>query len=246
MERVSESLRSEMAPTGVLRAGNNVGNPVIAQRDPQGGDPRGVGPALAALVAKQLEVPLRYVVFDTAGKLADAAKEKAWDVAFLAVDPARALDIEFTAPYAHIEGTYLVTEESPLRNLADFDRAGAKIAVGKKTAYDLFLSREIKHAQIVRAESSQAAIDLYLQGGIDAVAGVRQLLAAVATQRPGFRVIEGSFMVIRQAAGVPRGRPLAAHYLADFIEAAKASGFVARALRESGVSDVSVAPARDA
>jgi len=246
MGGISESLRCEMAPTGVLRAGINLGNPVIAQRDAQGGDPRGVGPALAALLAKQLDVPVRYIVFETAGKLADAVKEKAWDVAFLAIDPARAVDIEFTAPYVHIEGTYLVAEQSPLRALVDFDRAGIKIAVGQKTAYDLFLSRELKHAQIIRAESSQAAVALYLRGGIDAVAGVRQPLVAVAAEHHGFRVIDGSFMVIRQAAGVPRGRPMSAHYLSDFIEAAKASGFVARALRESGVSDVTVAPARAA
>jgi polar amino acid transport system substrate-binding protein len=138
----------------------------------------------------------------------------------------------------------MVPRESMLREVADFDREGLKIAVGLKTAYDLFLSRELEHAQIVRAESSLAAIDLYLKGGLDAVAGVRQPLAAAAAKHPGLRVIEGSFMVIRQAAGVPRGRPGAAHYLSEFIEEAKASGFVARALQESGVADVSVAPAR--
>ena len=241
---MAESLRTEMAPTGVLRAGINVGNPVIAQRDPGGGDPRGVGPALAGLLAKRLDVPVRYVIFETAGKLADAAKEKAWDVAFLAIDPARAVDIEFTDAYVDIEGTYMVPRESTLREVADFDREGLKIAVGLKTAYDLFLSRELEHAQIVRAESSLAAIDLYLKGGLDAVAGVRQPLATAAAKHPGLRVIEGSFMVIRQAAGVPRGRRGAARYLAEFIEEAKASGFVARALQESGVADVSVAPAR--
>ena len=243
MKEVTNSFRSEMAPTGTLRAGINVGNPVIAQLDAQGGDPRGVGPALAALLAKQLDVPVRYVVFETAGKLADAAKEKAWDVAFLAIDPGRAVDIEFTDAYVNIEGTYMVAKESPLQEPADFDREGMKIAVGLKTAYDLFLSRELKHAQLVRAETSLAAIELYLKGGLDAVAGVRQPLVAAAAKHPGLRVIEGSFMVIRQAAGVPRDRPGAARYLADFIEEAKASGFVARALRESGVSDVAVARA---
>ena len=235
-----------MAPTGVLRAGINIGNPVIAQRDAQGGNPRGVGPALAALLAKQVGVPVRYVVYETAGRLADGAKDKDWDVAFLAIDPARAIDIEFTAAYVHIEGTYMVASESPMNDVADFDREGLKIAVGLKTAYDLFLSRELKRSQLVRAESSAAAIDLYMNGGLDAVAGVRQPLETSAAKHRGFRVIKGSFMVIRHAAGVPRGRPAAARYLADFIEEAKASGFVARALRESGVADVTVAPPRDA
>ena len=244
MERVTQALRSEMAPTGVLRAGINVGNPVIAQRDAQGGDPRGVGPALAALLAKQLELPVRYVVYETAGKLADGAKDKAWDVAFLAIDPARAVDIEFTAAYVHIEGAYMVPRGSSLRDVAEFDREGVKIAVGLKTAYDLYLTRELKHAQLVRAESSPAAIERFLEGRIDAMAGVRQPLETAAAKRPGLRIIEGSFMVIRQASGVPRGRPAAARYLADFIEEAKALGFVARALRESGVADVTVAPPR--
>jgi len=244
MEGVTETLRSEMAPTGVLRAGINIGNPVIAQRDAQGGNPRGVGPALAALVARELGVPMRYLVYETAGKLADGARDNAWDVAFLAIDPARAVDIEFTAAYVHIEGTYLVARESPMRDVADFDREGVKIAVGLKTAYDLFLTRELKRAQLVRAESSAAAIDLYMNEGLDAVAGVRQPLETAAAKRSGFRVIETSFMVIRQAAGVPRGRPAAARFLADFIEEAKASGFVAGALHESGVADVTVAPPR--
>src|SRR5262249_14077287 len=162
--------------------------------------------------------------------------------AFLAIDPARAADIDFTAGYVNIEGTYMVARESPLTDVAEFDREGLKIAVGLKTAYDLFLTRELNRAQIVRAESSAAAIDLYRKGGLDAVAGVRQPLEAAAAKHPGLRVIVGSFMMIRQAAGVPRGRPAAARFLADFIEEAKASGFVAHALRESGVADVAVAP----
>ncbi len=240
---MEEALRAEFAPTGVLRAGINLGNPVIAQRDPQAGDPRGVGPGLARELARRLGVPIRFVTFETAGKLADAAKEGAWDVAFLAIDPARAIDIEFTGAYVNIEGTYMVPAESPLREIGDFDRAGLRIAVGLKTAYDLYLTREVKRAELVRAASSAAAIDLFLKGGLDAVAGVRQPLAAAAAAHPNLRVLATSFMVIRQAAGVPKGRPAAARYLAEFIEEAKASGLVARALTESGVADVSVAPA---
>jgi ABC-type amino acid transport substrate-binding protein len=149
MERMTEALRLEMAPTGVLRAGINVGNPVIAQRDAQGADPRGVGPALAARLAKQLNIAVHYVVYETAGKLADAAKDQSWDVAFLAIDPARAVDIEFTAAYVLIEGTYMVPRNSPLHDVADFDREGLKIAVGLKTAYDLFLTRTLERARLV-------------------------------------------------------------------------------------------------
>ncbi len=237
-----ETIVSELAPQGVLRAGINFGNPVIAQRDAAGGEPRGVGPALARELANRLRVPLRYVGFETAGKMADAVRDGAWDVAFLAIDPERATDIAFTDAYVHIEGTYLVREASPLRAPGDFDRDGVRIAVGLKTAYDLYLTRHLQHAQLVRAESSPAAIDRFLEHSLEAAAGVRQPLIAAAKRHQGLRVIDASFMVIRQAAGVPRERTAASAYLTAFIEEMKRSGFVARALQESGVGDVSVAP----
>lgn len=238
----SAEARSEFAPTGVLRAGINLGNPVIAQRDPDGGDPRGVGAALARELARRLGVAVKFTTYETAGKLADAVKEGAWDVAFLAIDPARATDIDFTDAYVHIEGTYLVANDSPLKRVADVDRKGMRIAVGLKTAYDLYLTREIKHAELVRSESSKAAIDQFVAEKLDAVAGVRQPLDAVAKKTAGYRVFPESFMVIRQASGVPKGRKNAAKYLAAFIEEMKSSGFVARALKESGQPDVAVAP----
>jgi len=232
----------EMAPTGVLRIGVNLGNPVIAQKDSAGGEPKGVGPALGRELARRLGVPARYVTFDTAGKMADAVREGAWDVAFLAVDPARAADIDFAPAYVHIEGTYLVREDAPWRRVAELDRKGVRIGVGLKTAYDLFLTREIAQAELVRGPSSGAAIEAFVAQGLDAAAGVRQSLAAWAAGHPGYRVLEESFMVIRQAAGVPQERPAAAAYLAAFIEEAKCGGFVARALQESGVGDVTIAP----
>jgi polar amino acid transport system substrate-binding protein len=239
---VTPSLRSEFAPTGALRAGVNFGNIVIAQKDPAGGDPRGVGPELARELARRLGVPIAYVTYDTAGKMADAVKQGAWDVAFLAGDPARASDIEFSAPYVQIEGTYLVLKDSPLKAIADVDREGVRVAVGDKTAYDLYLTRELKKAKLVRAPTSIAAVELFRAQQLDAAAGVKNPLAAIAAKDPRVRVIDGNFMVIGQAAGVPKGRGAAAKYLSDFIEEAKASGFVANALRNSGVTDATVAP----
>jgi polar amino acid transport system substrate-binding protein len=232
----------EFAPTGTLRAGINLGNPVIAQRDAGGGDPRGVGPALARELARRIGVPVRFVTYETAGKLADAARQDAWDVAFLAIDPDRAADIDFSPAYVHIEGTYMVRDASPLRAVEDVDRAGTRVAVGLKTAYDLFLTRQMCSAELVRSASSPAAIRQFLDDRLDAVAGVRQPLAAAATEHGGLRVMEGNFMVIRQASGVPKGREAAHRYLCDFIAEAKSSGFVARALAESGVAGVSTAP----
>ena len=236
-------LRKEFAPSGTLVAGVNFGNPVIAQKDPAGADPRGVGPELARELARRLGVPIKYVVYDTAGKMADAGRQGAWDVAMLAVDPARARDISFSAPYVLIEGTYMVRADSPLRRVEEFDRKGLRISVALKSAYDLYLTREIKQAELVRLATSQAAIEEFLAGKVDVVAGVRQPLNATAARVPGLRVIEGSYMSIGQASGVPKGRPAAAKYLHDFIEEMKAAGFVERRLRDSGVHDAKVAPA---
>lgn len=236
------TLRSDFAPTGTLRAGVNFGNIVISQKDPAGGEPRGVGPELARELARRLGVPITYVGYESAGKLAAAVNEGVWDVAFLADDPERANEIAFSAPYVQIEGTYAVRTESPLRQVDEFDREGLRIAVGVKTAYELYLARTIKRAELVRVGTSQEAIDLFRANRVDAVAGVKNTLDAAARKDPKMRVIEGNFMVIGQAAGVPKHRVAAARYLRDFVEEAKASGFVAEALRASGVTDATVAP----
>jgi polar amino acid transport system substrate-binding protein len=239
-----DAVRAELAPSGTLRTGINLGNPVIAQPGADGGDPRGVGPALAREVARRIGVPIRFTTYETAGKLADAVKTGAWDLAFLAIDPERAADIDFSGAYVHIEGTYMVRAGSPLRSIADVDQDGLRVAVGLKTAYDLFLSRHLQRAALVRSASSKAAIAQFMDEGLDAVAGVRQPLVAFAKASPGLRVMDESFMTIRQASGVPKGRAHARAYVASFVEEAKASGFVADALRKSGV-EASVAPAGD-
>jgi polar amino acid transport system substrate-binding protein len=237
-----ESLRAEMAPGGVLRAGVNFGNPVIAQKDPGGGAPRGVGPSLARELARRLGARIEYVTYDAAGKMADAVKQGAWDVAFLAGDPQRANEIAFSAPYVQIEGTYMVRADSPLRRVDEFDRPGMRIGVGDKSAYDLYLTRTLKEARLARFPTLAVSTAEFRSGKVDAVAGVKNALAAVVAKEPDLRVIDGNFMIIGQASGVPRNREAAARYLRDFIEEMKASGFVARALKESGVTDATVAP----
>lgn len=240
---MADHVRKEFVPHGVLRAGINLGNPVIAQADAAGGEPRGVGPALARGLAARLGVPVTFTTYDTAGKLADAVTQGAWDVAFLAIDPERAKEIAFSDAYVHIEGTYMVRADSPLRRVEDVDREGVRVAVGLKTAYDLFLTRSLRHAQLVRSPNSKTAIAQFLAEGLDAAAGVRQPLVSFAAATPGLRVMDGGFMVIRQAAAVPKGRGAALAYLDRYIEDAKASSFVARALEESGV-EAEVAPPR--
>src|SRR4051812_24376817 len=224
---VPDSLMREFAPTGTLRAGINYGNPVIVQKDPAGGAPRGVGPDLARELAKRLGVGISYVTYDTAGKLADGVRANAWDVAFLAGEPGRAQEIAFSPPYVQIDGTYMVRKGSPLNRVGDVDRPGIRVAVGNKTAYDLYLTRTLKQAELVRSPTSLDAIAAFgSDPKLDAVAGVRQTLMMAAQKDAQLRVMDDAFQVIRQASGVPRGRDQAARYLAAFIEEMKASGFV--------------------
>ena len=236
---VAPDIVRDIAPNGRLRAAMNYGNTVLVQH---GSEPRGVSPDIARELARRLGMPLDFIPYDAAGKVSADATRGVWDIAFLARDPERAKDIQFTAPYVVIEGAYLVPDNSPLKTNEDVDRAGVRISVSRASAYDLYLSRTIKQATLVRAPSPPASIELFAKERLEAVAGVKQPLVAYAASHPGYRVLPGRFMVIEQALAIPRGRPLAARYLADFIDELKASGFVAAALEKSGQRDAAVAP----
>jgi polar amino acid transport system substrate-binding protein len=233
----------DIAPTGTLRAAINLGNMVLAQKDPATGEPRGITVDLARELARRLGLPLALVPFDAAGKVFDALKTGSWDIAFLAIEPVRAAEIAFTAPYVIIEGVYLVPTDSPLRAVADVDRDGVRIAVNKGSAYDLYLTRTLKHAKLVRGESG---VDLLVQDKLEAAAGVKQPLVEYAKTHPAVRVMDGRFMEIRQAMGTPKlryeGRDAAPRYLHAFVEEMKATGFVAKALERSNQPDAAVAP----
>ena len=234
--------RSELAPSGTLRAAINFGNPILATKDPATGAPRGVSVDLSRELARRLDVPVQLVTFEAAGKVVEALKSGAWDVAFVAIDPARAVDISYSPPYVIIEGAYLVRQDSPIRSNAGVDRDGVRVAVGAGSAYDLFLSRSLKQAKIVRAPTSPAVTDLFMAQGLEVAAGVKQQLEADARRIPGLRLLDGRFMVINQAMGTPRGRDAGAKYLREFVEEMKASGFVAQALERHGIQGASVAP----
>ena len=243
MSTVAADLVKDLAPTGKLRAAINLGNMVLAQKDPATGDMRGVTVDLARELARRVGLPLELVPFDAAGKVFEALKAGAWDVAFLAIEPVRAAEIAFTAPYVIIEGVYLVPKDSPLRAVADVDRDGVRIAVNKGSAYDLYLTRTIKHAQLVRGENG---IELFVRDRLEAAAGVKQPLVEYAKTDPSVRIMDGRFMEIRQAMGAPKlryqGRDAAPRYLHAFVEEMKATGFIAEALRRSNQPDAAVAP----
>jgi polar amino acid transport system substrate-binding protein len=239
--QVQAGTARDLAPTGRLRAAINFGNPVLATRA-SNGELSGVSVDLARELARRVDLPLDLVPFDGAGKVTAAAGSDVWDIAFLAVDPRRAEEIAFTAPYVVIEGTYLVREGSPAQAIEDLDQSGTRIAVGRGSAYDLFLTRALKRATLVRAETSAEAIELFASAGLEAAAGVRQPLVTFVQGTPGYRVIPGRFMAIEQAMGTPRGRDVAWAALRGFVEEMKASGFVAAALARHNQPDAMVAP----
>lgn len=243
MTFVNDALRRVLAPTGELRVAINYGNPILAARPVGGGEPTGVSIDVAHRLAQTFGLPLKLVTVDTAGLSVKAVEDGLADVGFFAIDPVRAAQITFTAPYLIIEGCYLVREESSAQVLADVDTASQRIAVGLGSAYDLFLTREIKQATLIRAPSSPAVVDTFLEQGLEVAAGVRQQLEADRSRHPGLRLIEEPFMQIRQAMGVPRARgQQASEWLHSFVETLKAEGFIGEALKRNGISGVSIAP----
>ncbi len=243
MNSVSPDFLREIAPTGRLRAAINYGNVVLAHRNEANGELSGVTVDIARELGRRLKLEVDFVPFNNAGRVSDCAGDQVWDIGFLAIDPLRAAGIAFTSAYVIIEGSYLVRQDSPFHTLEQMDSPGTRIAVGNGAAYDLYLTRALKHAQLERAPSSAEAIDLFVQTGLEAAAGVRQPLVIYAASQPGFRVIDGSFTKIEQAMGCPKGRPAAEAYLKDYVEELKASGFIADALARHKQTDATVAPA---
>lgn len=242
---IAQDLVTSFAPSGALRASINLGNPILAHRNAASGAPGGVSVDLAGELGRRLGVAVELVVFDTAGKSVEAVTQESADVGFFAIDPARGAGIAFTAPYVLIEGCYLVRNGSPLQANDEVDRPGHVVVVGKGSAYDLFLSRELKQATIERAPTSPAVAETFVAGRADVAAGVKQQLEGDAQRIGGLRLLPGHFMVIQQAMGLPKSRgAAAADFLATFVEEMKASGFVRTALARHGVQGASVAPPR--
>jgi polar amino acid transport system substrate-binding protein len=233
-----------LAPGGRLRAAINLGNPILAATDPATGRARGVSVDLAQALAERLGVPLDTIEFPAATKSVDAVTGGVADIGFFAIDPLRGAEIAFTDAYVLIEGAYLVRADSPCRANEDVDRAGTTVVVGKGSAYDLFLTRELKAASFLRVSGAAEVVQTLRAGGADVAGGIRQVLVEVAAQDPGLRTLPGRFMVIRQAMGLARTRgPAAEAALRAFVEDAKASGFVAEAMARHAVAGASVAPA---
>ena len=242
MANIQEILK-DLAPTGKLRASINVGNPILAKRDGVGTLPYGVSIDLSNQLGKELNTEVELVVFEAAGKSVEAVSNKNADFGFFAVDPVRGKEIYFTSPYIVIEGAYLVKNDSALRANEEVDKAPNRIVVGKGSAYDLYLTREIKNAQLVRAETSPTVINLFLEGNYEVAAGVKQQLESDITKNPNLRLLPGKFMEIRQAMGVHKTTSAATQaFMSDFVERMKRSGFVSESMVRHQIKGAMLAP----
>ena len=233
---------SDLAPTGKLRAVINYGNPTLAKKDAATGEPTGVSVDLARELARRLGVEAELVTVTSAGQSVEVLAKGRVDVGFFAIDPARATTTAFTGPYVQLEGSYLVSSDSPIRSNEEVDREGIRVAVGNKSNYDLYLTRNLKKAKIERAPTSPAVVDYFIANRLDVAAGVKQQLEMDATRLPGLRLLPGRFMVIYQAMGMALGKEAGAKYLTAFVEEMKSTGFVADALKRHRIEGPVVAP----
>lgn len=241
MTEVTAALRAEFAPTGTLRVGLNMSNFLLTRTDAATGKPAGVAHDLGLELGRRLGITVTFVPHPNPGALADAANKNIWDVGFLGAEPLRANEIDFTAAYVEIDSTYLVPPGSAIKILDDVDRKGVRIIVPDKAAYELYLSRTLKNAGLVKEPGGDAAFRRFVDEQFDALAGLRPRLISDQAKLPGSRILDGAFTAVQQAAGVPKGRPHAAKYLAAFIEDAKASGLVARAIKDNNVVGLTIA-----
>lgn len=234
---------ADLAPTGKLRVGINYSNFLLTAKDPVTGEGRGVAVDLGRELGRRLGVPVEIVGYPSPGALADDAARNRWDVGFLADEPKRANEIDFSPAYVEIDATYLVPPGSPIRSIAEVDRDGIRIAVPQKAAYELYLSRTLKHARLVLEAGADNAYQRFVADKLDALAGLTARLVTDCEKLPGSRLLEGRFTAVQQAAGTPKGRTAGAQYLKAFIEEAKASGLVARTIEKNGVRGLTVAAA---
>ena len=232
---IPSDVLGEIAPTGTLRAGLNMANGLLITGTAPDGHPDGVSPDMARALARKLGIGVELVQFATPGEVADAADSNVWDIGMIGAEPVRAEKIDFSAAYVEIEATYLVPEGSPLQTIEDVDADGIRIAVSGRSAYDLYLSRNLKHAELIQGKGVAGATEMFLAEKMDALAGLRPALVKDAAKIPGSRIIDGKFTAVQQAIGVPRGRSAAAKFVSDFVEESKASGLVASLIEKHGV-----------
>jgi polar amino acid transport system substrate-binding protein len=234
--------KKELAPSGTLRVGLNYGNFLLVLKDAADGSPRGIAPDLGRELGKRIGAPVEFVKFKQAGQLADGVRDGKCDVGFLGVEPQRAQEIAFTKAYLEIPVTFLVPPGSKIHSLADVDQDGVRVSVSEKSAYDLYLTRTLKRAQIVRIQGIEASFTHFAEQRLEALAGLRPRLMIDAEAMPGARILDGQVTGVQQSVGTHKPRAKAAAFIRQFVEDIKRSGFVARTIEKHRVRGVTVAP----
>jgi polar amino acid transport system substrate-binding protein len=230
----------ELTPQGKLRVGVNLSNFLLVQRNDDGSI-RGIVPDLALEIGRRIGAEVELVKYEKVGEVAEGGKRGEWDIAFIGAEPQRAKDIDFTAPYVEIEATYLVPAGSPIKSIDDVDRPGVRIAVSDRSAYDLWLTRNIKHAELKRVEGLEGSYQLFVKEQLEVLAGLKPKLLEDAARLPGSRILDGRFTSVQQAIGTPKGRPEGFAYLRQFADDVKASGLVAQLIERHGIKGLTVA-----
>ncbi len=244
MKAIDPTTLKSFAPTGSLRVGINLGNPVLASEDAATKQLSGISVDIANEIGKRINLPIQLIPFKSASATVDGIKNGELDMVFVAIDPVRGADISYTPAYIQIEGAYMVKASSPLKSNVEVDVAGTEIVVGKGSAYDLYLTREIKNATLLRAASSQAVIDDFMSGKGNVAAGVKQQLESDAKRYEGLRMLPGRFMVINQSIGIPKARPnfeKTTAYLSEVITQLKQSGFIVNSMQRHHIQGAKVA-----
>lgn len=238
-----EQARAELAPNGALRAGINMSNFLLVTGKADNGDPQGVSPDMAGLLAERLGVDLTLVPYPNPGEVADAAVRGEWDVANIGAEPERAKTITFSAAYCEIQATYLVPAGSTIQSVEEVDRAGIRIAVAARSAYELWLSDNIRNAELVLAQGLDGSFERFVEDGLEALAGLRPRLVTDVEKLPGARILDGQFTAVQQAMGVRPECTIGAAFVSAFVEEMKANGTVASLIERHGVEGrLSVAP----
>jgi polar amino acid transport system substrate-binding protein len=239
---MNDKVRAQLAPTGVLRAGINLSNFLLVTGRSESGDPTGVAPDMAREIARALDLPVKYVTFKSPGELGDQVGKDVWDIGLIGAEPQRAEKIQFTAAYVEIEATYMVPEGSPIKSIADVDKAGVRIAVSARSAYDLWLVNNIRNATLVQVNGLDATYEKFMSDKLEVLAGLRPGLLKDVEKAPGLKILDGKFTAVQQAVGTAKANIEAAAFLADFVEKAKKSGMVQGFIDRHKVKGLSVAP----
>lgn len=233
---VSDLVKQQLAPRGVLRAGINLSNFLLVSGTAADGSPTGISPDIANLVASTLGLSCELVCFDRPGKLADAVNQDIWDIGNIAFEAERAQTLDFSHPYVVIEANFLVRYDDNFLINDDVDRAGTKIAVSERSAYDLWLTDHFSQAQIIRASSIQAAHDLFFEKKVDVLASLKPKLLEDMANHSGVRIIDPSFTAVKQSIGLAKGKAESIAFINTLIAQSIKNGWIAAQLELHGMT----------